>query len=38
MLPEILRLKGMGYTNRDIGEDLQISAGSVSNYLRRDRE
>ena len=27
-----------GYSNRDIAEDLQISAGSVSNYLRRDRE
>ena len=38
LLPEVLRLKAMGYSNRDIAEDLQISAGSVSNYLRRDRE
>ena len=38
LLPEVLRLKAMGYTNRDIAEDLKISAGSVSNYLRRDRE
>lgn len=38
LLPEVLRLKGLGYSNRDIADDLQISAGSVSNYLRRDRE
>ena len=38
LLPEVLRLKALGYTNRDIAEDLQISAGSVSNYLRHDRE
>nr|WP_236758225.1 replication initiation protein [Aeromonas salmonicida] len=38
LLPEVIRLKAMGYSNRDIAEDLQISAGSVSNYLRRDRE
>ncbi|WP_261921579.1 replication initiation protein [Aeromonas caviae] len=38
LLPEVLRLKEMGYSNRDIAEDLQISAGSVSNYLRRDHE
>ena len=38
LLPEVIRLKGMGYSNRDIAEDLQISAGSVSNYLNRDRE
>jgi hypothetical protein len=38
LLPEVLRLKGLGYSNRDIAEDLQISAGSVSNYLRRDPE
>lgn len=38
LLPEVLRLKAQGYSNRDIAEDLQISAGSVSNYLRRDRE
>ncbi len=37
LLPEILRLKALGYTNRDIADDLQISAGSVSNYLRRER-
>ena len=38
LLPEVLRLKAEGYSNRDIAEDLQISPGSVSNYLRRDRE
>ncbi len=38
LLPEVLRLKSLGYSNRDIAEDLQISAGSVSNYLRRDHE
>ncbi|KTA79416.1 DNA primase, partial [Aeromonas salmonicida subsp. smithia] len=38
LLPEVLRLKAMGYSNRDIAEDLQISAGSVSNYLRCDLE
>ncbi|WP_223956844.1 LuxR C-terminal-related transcriptional regulator, partial [Aeromonas caviae] len=38
LLPEVLRLKAQGYSNRDIAEDLQISAGSVSNYLRRARE
>ncbi|WP_406600059.1 replication initiation protein [Aeromonas caviae] len=38
LLPEVLRLKAQGYSNRDIAEDLQISAGSVSNYLRRNRE
>ncbi len=38
LLPEVLRLKALGYSNRDIAEDLQISAGSVSNYLRRERE
>ena len=30
LLPEVLRLKALGYSNRDIAEDLQISAGSVS--------
>ncbi|MDH1900696.1 primase C-terminal domain-containing protein, partial [Aeromonas caviae] len=34
LLPEVLRLKALGYTNRDIADDLQISPGSVSNYLR----
>ena len=38
LLPEVLRLKAEGYSNRDIAEDLLISPGSVSNYLRRDRE
>ena len=38
LLPEVLRLKAEGYSNRDIAEDLQISAGSVSNYLRCDLE
>ncbi|MGL6351778.1 MAG: LuxR C-terminal-related transcriptional regulator, partial [Aeromonas sp.] len=38
LLPEVLRLKAEGYSNRDIAEDLQISPGSVSNYLNRDRE
>jgi hypothetical protein len=38
LLPVVLQLKAQGYSNRDIAEDLHISAGSVSNYLRRDRE
>jgi len=38
LLPVVLQLKAQGYSNRDIAEDLKISAGSVSNYLRRDRE
>ena len=38
LLPEVIKLKAQGSSNRDIAEDLQISAGSVSNYLRRDRE
>lgn len=38
LLPEVLRLKGMGYSNRDIGEDLGISSSTVSVYLKRDRE
>ena len=38
LLPEVFKLKAQGYSNRDIAEDLQISAGSVSNYLRHDRE
>ncbi|WP_394327356.1 LuxR C-terminal-related transcriptional regulator [Aeromonas salmonicida] len=28
----------MGYSNRDIAEDLQISSSTVSLYLKRDRE
>ena len=35
-LPEVLRLKGMGFSNRDIGEDLGISSSTVSLYLKRD--
>jgi len=38
LLPVVLQLKAQGYSNRDIAEELHISAGSVSNYLRRDRE
>ena len=33
LLPEVLRLKGMGYSNRDIAEDLGIGSASVSRYL-----
>lgn len=36
LLPEVLRLKGMGFSNRDIGEDLGISSSTVSLYLKRD--
>ena len=32
-LPEVLRLKGMGFSNRDIGEDLGVSVGLVSKYV-----
>ena len=38
LLPEVLRLKGLGYTNRDIGEDLGISSSTVSLYLKRASE
>ncbi|WP_270804981.1 LuxR C-terminal-related transcriptional regulator [Aeromonas sp. QDB66] len=34
----MLRLKGMGYSNRDIGEDLGISPSTVSLYLKRESE
>ncbi|HCE9129222.1 TPA: helix-turn-helix transcriptional regulator, partial [Escherichia coli] len=37
LLPEVLRLKAQGYTNRDIADDLQISPSTVSVYLKRDR-
>ncbi|MBX4388457.1 LuxR C-terminal-related transcriptional regulator, partial [Mycobacterium tuberculosis] len=37
LLPEDLRLKAQGYTNRDIADDLQISPSTVSVYLKRDR-
>ena len=33
LLPEVLRLKGLGYSNRDIAEDLGIGSASVSRYL-----
>lgn len=36
LLPEVLRLKGMGYSNRDIAEDLGIGSASVSRYLKGD--
>ena len=38
LLPEVIKLKEQGYSNRDIAEDLQISASTVSLYLKRDRE
>ena len=38
LLPEVLRLKQLGYSNRDIGEDLGISSSTVSDYLKRDPE
>ena len=38
LLPEVLRLNGMGYSNRDIGEDLGISSSTVSLYLKRESE
>ncbi|WP_371925218.1 LuxR C-terminal-related transcriptional regulator, partial [Desulfobulbus alkaliphilus] len=38
LLPEVLQLKAQGYSNRDIAEDLQISASTVSLYLKRGRE
>ena len=33
LLPEVLRLHGLGYSNRDIAEDLGIGSASVSRYL-----
>ena len=38
LLPEVLRLKRMGYSNRDIGEDLGILSSTVSLYLKRDSQ
>lgn len=35
LLPEVLRLKALGYTNRDIAEDLGIGAASVGRYLKQ---
>ena len=37
LLPEVLRLKAQGFTNRDIADDLQISPSTVSVYLKLDR-
>jgi DNA-binding NarL/FixJ family response regulator len=33
LLPEVQRLKALGYSNRDIAEDLGIGSASVSRYL-----
>jgi hypothetical protein len=38
VMKQILELHSNGYTNRDIADDLKISAGTVSNYLKRARE
>ena len=38
LLPEVIKLKAQGYSNRDIAEDLQISASTVSLYLKRVRK
>ena len=38
LLPEVIKLKEQGYSNRDIADDLQISASTVSLYLKRERE
>ena len=38
LLPEVIRLKSMGYSNRDIADDLNVSASTVSLYLKRNRE
>lgn len=38
LLLEVLRLKGQGYSNRDIAEDLGISASTVSLYLKKSHE
>ena len=35
LLPEVLRLKAQGYSNRDIAEDLGIGSASVSRYLSK---
>jgi len=35
LLPEVLRLKEQGYSNRDIAEDLGIGSASVSRYLSK---
>ena len=38
LLPEVLRRKAQGYSNRDIAEDLKISASTVSLYLKTEQE
>jgi DNA-binding NarL/FixJ family response regulator len=38
LLPEVIKLKEQGYSNRDIADDLKISASTVSLYLKCDRE
>ena len=38
LLLDVFRLKEMGYSNRDIGEDLGISPSTVSLYLNREPE
>lgn len=38
LMNKIISLHALGYTNRDIADDLKISAGTVSNYLKRARE
>jgi DNA-binding NarL/FixJ family response regulator len=38
LLPEVFRLKALGYSNRDIGEDLGIGSATVSRYLKHDPE
>ena len=35
LLPEVIRLKAMGYSNRDIAQDLGIGSASVSRYLSK---
>ncbi|HHJ4328359.1 TPA: primase C-terminal domain-containing protein, partial [Klebsiella pneumoniae] len=35
LLPEVQRLKALGYSNRDIAEDLGIGSASVSRYLSK---
>ncbi|MGL5037297.1 MAG: replication initiation protein, partial [Aeromonas sp.] len=35
LMPEVLRLKSMGYSNRDIADDLGIGSASVSRYLSK---
>ncbi|PLC55973.1 LuxR C-terminal-related transcriptional regulator, partial [Photobacterium carnosum] len=34
LLPKVMELKALGYNNRSIADDLGLSAGTISNWIR----